>query len=144
MNSDCQGVVRRFFQGVWNERRPELLDELIVPASVCRSESGVITGKDEFMDQVYRPFLAAFPDLKIEIEEMISQGDLVAVRWLCHGTHTGEAFGLMPTGRRVSFRGTSWIRIQDGKMMEGFECWNLGGLMQVLSGGPATPAMSVT
>ena len=144
MTSDNQAVARRFFQSVWNERRPELLDELLTPASVCQSEAGVVRGKDEFLDQVYRPFLAAFPDLQIEIEELIGQGEIVAVRWMCRGTHTGDAFGLLPTGRRVSFRGTSWIRIQNGKMMEGFECWNLGGLMQVLSGGPPTAAMSVT
>jgi hypothetical protein len=43
----------------------------------------------------------------------------------------------------VSFRGPSWIRFENGKMMEEFECWNIGGLMQVLAGGPPTPAMVV-
>jgi steroid delta-isomerase-like uncharacterized protein len=143
MSGENQALARRFFQSVWNERQPELLDELLTPASVCQSEAGVVRGKEEFLNQVYHPFLAAFPDLHIEIEETIAERDLVAVRWLCTGTHTGTAFGLAPTGRRVSFRGTSWIRIQNGKMMEGFECWNLGGLMQVLSGGPPTAAMSV-
>ena len=144
MTSDNQAVARRFFQSVWNERRPELLDELLTPASVCQSEAGVVRGKEEFLDNVYRPFLAAFPDLQFEIEELIGQGELVAVRWFISGKHTGEAFGLTPTGRRISFRGTTWMRIQNGKMMEGFDCFNLSGLMQVLSGGPPTAAMSVT
>ena len=143
MESTNLAVARRFFQSVWNERKIEVLDELLTPESVCQSENGIIRGKDEFLAQVFQPFVTAFPDLQIEIEEAITQRDVVAVRWLCTATHTGAAFGLAPTGRRVSFRGTSWIRIDNGQMMEGFECWNVGGLMQVLSGGPGTPALYV-
>jgi steroid delta-isomerase-like uncharacterized protein len=143
MSIDNEALARRFFEVAWNERRPEALDDLITPESRCHHESGVFAGKEEFLQHVYEPFLAALPDLHIDLEEVISKGDVVAVRWLASGTHTGDGMGVPPTGRRVSFRGTSWIRFERGKMMEGFECWNIGGLMQVLSGGPPTPAMMV-
>lgn len=56
----------------------------------------------------------------------------VVVRWRATGTHAGEGFGKPPTGKPISFRGMTWIRFRDGVMIEGFDSWNLGGLMQSL------------
>lgn len=53
----------------------------------------------------------------------------MVVRWLATGTHTGPGLGLPPTGRSVRFRGITWIRTSGGKLLEGFDCWDVGGLM---------------
>src|SRR5215203_7550497 len=47
-------------------------------------------------------FRSGMPDLKVDILDMIAEGDKVATRYTVEGTHEGDLFGLPPTGRRVS------------------------------------------
>jgi steroid delta-isomerase-like uncharacterized protein len=65
---------------------------------------------------------AAFPDLAMEIEEILVAGDRVAVRSTAHGTHRGEIMGVAPTGRRVAFRAYDFHRLADGKIVQS---WHL-------------------
>jgi steroid delta-isomerase-like uncharacterized protein len=127
---------------VWNQRRVETIHELITPESFGHAESGHIDSAQAFLDLVFTPFVTAFPDLRLTVEDAVSEGDQVVVRWRATGTHTGAAMGLSATGTRVSFRGVTWIRLRDGKLMECWDSWNQHGLFQTLQGGP--PAASVT
>ncbi|HEY8505179.1 MAG TPA: ester cyclase [Gemmataceae bacterium] len=97
-------------------------------------------GVEAFRDGQHTPFLAAFPDLRVTVEGTVGEGDNVVVRWLATGTHTGEGLGLPPTGKHISIRGMTWIRFENGKMAEGWDCWNLGGLMQTLREAAAQPS----
>ena len=60
----------------------------------------------------------AFPDYHGTNEIQIAEGDLVANRFVFHGTHRGEFMGIAPTGRGVSFEGLSLDRVVDGKIVE--------------------------
>jgi len=139
-NSD---IARRWFDEVWNEGRAETVRELLGPDSVCDSEGGELRGPDAFIDQVQVPFLNAFPDLQTEVVGTTSEGDEVAVRWRARGTHLGEGFGMPPTGKRVAFRGMTWIRIRDGRMIEGLDCWNVAALHQALRDGQTVASVNV-
>jgi steroid delta-isomerase-like uncharacterized protein len=125
-------IARRWFEEVWNQKRTDTVRELIGPDSVCDSEGGELRGPDAFIEQVHIPMLAAFPDLRMEVVGTTSEGTDVVVRWSARGTHLGDAFGIPPTGKRVAFRGMTWIRYRDGKMLEGLDCWNLAALQQAL------------
>jgi predicted ester cyclase len=61
---------------------------------------------------------AAFPDYGGVNEEQIAEGDSVATRWVYHGTHQGEFYGVAPTGRTVTFTGISFSRFADGVMVD--------------------------
>jgi predicted ester cyclase len=65
----------------------------------------------------------------VVVEDTIAEGDQVAVRWSAAGTHRGEHMGPKATGRRVEFRGISWMRFDDGRVVEGWDSWNLGKLL---------------
>ena len=136
-------LARRWFEEVWNERRTDIIDELVTPESVCFSEAGELRGKQAFMDLVHGPFVTAFPDLRVEVQEVADAGDVVVVRWVATATHTGELPGMPATGRRINFRGLTWIRYRDGKMVEGFDCWNQNGLFQALQSGSPPPSMQL-
>jgi steroid delta-isomerase-like uncharacterized protein len=125
-------MARRWFEEVWNQRRPDAIDELITEESFCLSELGVLRGKQEFIDKSYSVFLAAFPDLWINVVGTVAEGDQVVVRWTASATHLGDGLGFPATGRKVAFRGMSWFRIQDGKLMEGWDSWNPTGLIESL------------
>ena len=125
-------LAHRWFEEVWNARREDLIGELIHPEVVSHTVSGDVTGIDQFLDRVYRPFLGAFPDLQIEIENSLADEDDVAVRWHATGTHTGEGFGVPASGRRIALRGVTWIEIRDGRMVEGWDFWDSAALLAQL------------
>jgi steroid delta-isomerase-like uncharacterized protein len=133
MSAQNIATARRFFEEMWSQRRPELVEEIIDPDAVCESEVGTLVGHEPFLERVYRPFVSAFPDLKIEVEGTVTEGDQVVVLWRATGTHTGEGLGLAPTGRSLAIRGMSWMRLRDGRFIEGRDCWNLGGLFASLT-----------
>jgi steroid delta-isomerase-like uncharacterized protein len=61
---------------------------------------------------------AAFPDMQITVEDMITEGDRVAARVSMRGTHQGEFQGIAATGGRVQVRAMDMFRIADGKIVE--------------------------
>lgn len=143
MSASNATLARRWFEEVWNERRTEIIDELVTPESVCFWEAGELRGKQAFMDLVHGPFVTAFPDLRVEVQEVADAGDVAVVRWTAAATHTGDLPGMPATGRRINFRGLTWIRYRDGKMVEGFDCWNQAGLFQALQSGSPPPSMTL-
>lgn len=141
MTNPNVALARRWFEEVWNQRRTETVYELLTPESVCQSEVAVLKGPDAFLTDAYTPLLAALPDLTVTVEGTVAEGDQVVVRWHATGTHAGDGMVQPATGRRVSFRGMTWIRYRDGKMMEGWDSWNHHGLMHALREGQ--PSASV-
>lgn len=132
MASGNVGLALRWFEEVWNQRRTDTIDELLTDESVSYSESGPLRGKQQFKEQAHAVFLSAFPDLKITVEGAVAEGDEVVVRWSVRASHLGNGLGFPATGRAVSFRGMTWIRYRDGKMIEGWDCWNQAALIQSL------------
>jgi steroid delta-isomerase-like uncharacterized protein len=62
--------------------------------------------------------LAAFPDIRFTIEDLVAEGDKVVTRWSCTVTHQGEFMGLAPTGKRFTRSGLVIARIVEGKVVE--------------------------
>jgi steroid delta-isomerase-like uncharacterized protein len=132
MASENVSLAMRWFEEVWNQRRTDTIDELLTDESVSQSESGPLRGKQEFKERAHAVFLSAFPDLRMIVEGTVAEGNQVVVRWSATGTHLGDGLGFPATGRKISFRGMTWIRYLGGKMVEGMDCWNQAGLIQSL------------
>lgn len=77
---------------------------------------------------------AAFPDLQVEIEEQVAEGDRVAVRVMHRGTHRGDFLGIAPTGRAVAYEGTVIFRIADDRIAERWGIVDLYGILVQLTG----------
>ena len=77
-------------------------------------------------------FLSALPDIRIEIEDVIGEGDQAVVRWRAVGTHGGDGLGIRATQAPVNARGMTWIIVRDGRLQEGWDAWNLGALVEAL------------
>ena len=85
---DNKTVVTRLIEEVIADGRLDLIDELYAP---------------EIADAARRwiaPFRAAFPDVHMEIVELVAEADKVVGRFRCSGTHSGTWRGQTPTGRR--------------------------------------------
>jgi predicted ester cyclase len=76
--------------------------------------------------------LAAFPDLRLSIEDQIVAGDKVATRWVAEGTNRAPLGHVPATGRRVRVGGLVLDRVADGRVVERWEVWDQAGMMQQL------------
>jgi predicted ester cyclase len=72
----------------------------------------------------------AFPDIQLHIHEIIAEGDWVAVHATVAGTHLGEWRGIPPTGKRATWTGTAFRRVQDGKVVQGYATFDWLAIMQ--------------
>lgn len=82
--------------------------------------------------QFFKSQLAAFPDVRGTVLDMIAEGDKVVSRMELEGTHLGPLMGLAPTGRRVKWGFIDINRIADGKIVEHWIETDTLGLMQQL------------
>jgi steroid delta-isomerase-like uncharacterized protein len=81
--------------------------------------------------------LAAFPDSRVVIDDVIAEGDKVAVRHRLQGTHQAEFQGIPATGRQVEVNGIVIFRIANGKIAEAWLNADIMGMMQQLGVVPA-------
>jgi predicted ester cyclase len=106
-----KAVVRRMVAEVLNGGRLELIDELYAPELAAAARRWI------------RPFRASFPDVHMEIVELIAEGDKVVGRFTCSATHLGEWLGHAPTGRRFDrVDEVAIFRLRDGKITN---AWSL-------------------
>ena len=76
----------------------------------------------------------AFPDFHNRIDALVAEGDTVVARLTYTGTHSGELFGIGPTGRRVTYVGVAVFRVEAGVIADGWVLGDVHGLMRQLSG----------
>jgi steroid delta-isomerase-like uncharacterized protein len=124
-------LARRWFEEVWNQRKDATVHELMDGVCDGHMEGGDVRSPAEFL-AARAALLAAFPDIAVKVEDVVSEGDKVVVRWSATGTHRGGDLGVPASGRTASFRGMSWIRFANGRIVEGWDSWNLGRLMEEL------------
>ena len=113
--------VRRMVEEVLNGGRMDVIDALYAPALAAEAKAWIA------------PFRASFPDVHMEVVELIAEGDTVVGRFTCSGTHLGDWLGHAPTGRRFeAVDEVSIYRFQAGRIVEswGLED-NLGRLEQL-------------
>lgn len=116
-------VAHRWFNEVWNQRNITLISEFMAPNAVGHLEGPVptIVGLEQFI-QYQEQVLSMLPDIKVTILKSLSNGPDACVLWEAQALHGS-----------VTFRGTTWLRIEGGKIVEGWDCWNHGALTTLLS-----------
>ena len=112
-----KAVAMRVFDEIFNQGNFQVADEIYSPDF---QNHGLHRSADLKTDQeAMRAEKRAFPDLRMTVQEMVAEGDKVAVLWTFRGTHTGSGYqGLPPTGTRVELRGITIWRIVDGRIVE--------------------------
>ena len=88
-------------------------------------------------------FRAAFPDAVVTVEDVVGEGDRVAIRYTLRGANTGPFFGMPPMGRSIEIGGISLYRLADGKMQEAWVQYDQLGIMQQLGLAPS-PQVAAT
>jgi steroid delta-isomerase-like uncharacterized protein len=124
MSDNNRALIHRWFEEVWNKGREEAIDEMFAKDGVAHGladEHGAQLRGPEGFKPFFHNFRAALPDVKVIIEDTISEGDKVAARCTVRATHQGDGLGVAATNNPVEITGISIVRIKDGKIVEG---WN--------------------
>jgi len=109
---------RRIIEEAWNKGNLAVVDELIASNYVVRGFGEAEFKGPEGFKQLTTMFRTAFPNLHVAIDDMVAEGDWVAVRYTRTGTHKGDLMGIAPTGKQVTMTGAVFARFEGGKQVE--------------------------
>jgi predicted ester cyclase len=129
MQADNKELMRRFYERIINEDDPDVADEVLAPD--YEDESSVpleLPGPAGFkhrIEELRRSFT-----LRIELHDMVAEGELVAFRWTITGEHVGEFGGVAPTHRRVTLRGLNLERVVAGRITQHWSEFDPDALMK--------------
>ncbi|MFN2137839.1 MAG: ester cyclase [Candidatus Promineifilaceae bacterium] len=100
-----------------------------------------IDGRHEYISSV-QMLRSAFPDMDVQVTQLVAEDDMVAIRLAVRGTQQGEFLGLSPTGRPIQMNGAAFFRVAGGKIVEAWSFPDLFGVMQQLGAIPEQEAIS--
>lgn len=133
MSENHETFMHRWFEEVWNNHNEKAIDEMccedVIANGLTDAEGNTIRGIEAYKS-LFRTFVAAYPDIKITVEDTISEGDKIAARCKVSATHTGDALRIAPTDRKVEFTGMTFVKLKDGKIAE---AWNEFDFMKMYS-----------
>lgn len=123
MSNAAKSLINEWFELVWNQKSEAAIDRLFHPEGKAYGfpdPEGHLVGPEGFKT-VHRTFCGAFPDLHMEIEDVVFDGNRAAIRWKATMTHTGDHLGFGATGKAGSMTGASFI-VTDGVRI--LDAWN--------------------
>ena len=91
-----------------------------------------VEGRQAMLENIIRPFNAAFPGSDHKIRNLVRQGDQIAVEYILTGVHTGTFAGMPASGRTISLPGCSVYRVQDKRIVRGAIYYNAATLFEQL------------
>jgi steroid delta-isomerase-like uncharacterized protein len=138
MPEDAKSLVRQFYDAV-GAGNFSVIDELVADDFVDREVFPGLEANREGVKQFFAMVRSAFPDLRMEVREMLADDDLVAVRVIATGTHEGEFMGMTSSGRRIEVQVFDIFRIRDGQVTEHWGLMDAMTMMQQLGGVPEFP-----
>jgi steroid delta-isomerase-like uncharacterized protein len=117
-----KALVRRFYEEVWDRGNSDFAFEVFAEDYVRHDlrPTEALPGP-EGQKRIADDFRSAFPDLRVNVDLVIGEGDFVVGRWTATGTHSGSWGALEPTGRRATFSAVNIFRFDHGKVVE---IWN--------------------
>lgn len=126
MNSNDADRNRQVVLEAWRiiagEMRLDAIDRYFAENFVRHAPEGD-RSRDEYKSSL-EAFYAAFPNHEFEIEDAVAEGDKVVYRWRFSGVHVGAYMGIPPTNKLVTAGGITITRIEDGRFVEEWACWN--------------------
>ncbi|TET40562.1 MAG: ester cyclase [Dehalococcoidia bacterium] len=126
-------IARRWNDEIYDKGSLAAIDELFATNFVWHyAPPGVAPDREGYKQENVTNLRASFADIQCTIEDMVAEEDKVAVRWTWHGTHTGEFWGIAPTGKQVTITGINVLRIVGGKIVEEWGESDFLGFMQQL------------
>lgn len=130
-----KATVRRYIEEAWNKGNVSVMDELMAADYARHTPGGALDRASQ--KQRVAGFRTAFPDLHLDIQDMLAESDRVMFRVTVTGTHQNPFQNIPPAGRQVSFEGIDVARLSGGKIVEQWGVVDLFTLLKQLGAVPA-------
>lgn len=109
---------------------PKAMELFAENAIYCNYGTGAVDTGRAIIQQKEEAFPKAFPDGKFRSEGIFSDGDYVILRWNADGTNTESLMGMPPTNKFVDVHGAQIFLIQNGKIQQVWDYWNMADFMK--------------
>ena len=130
MSEQNKALVRRFYEEVFNKQNIDFIDQVCTTDFVDHTAMPGQGPGLEGLKQSFAPFKTAFPDMHVDVDGMVAEGDVVVARFTGTATHKGELMGAPATDKRVTFHGIDWLKFKGDKVAE---VWHQGDDMMVMA-----------
>ena len=136
-SAEAKEVIRRWNNEGWSGGKYDLAYEIIAPVMTVHGAGGqpVGMGPDGLIDLI-KTWRTAFPDGTMTIDDIIVEGDLVAIRNTWHGTQKADFYGIPASGKWVDVTSIGIDRVVNGQVAEGWGELDMVGMMQQLGAMP--------
>ena len=125
-----KAVARSFFEDVLDKGKLEDYAKSHAPDFVAHSE-GRKASLEEDMTAA-REQRKALPDMRVKVNHIVAEGDMVSVYWTASGTNTAAGWGIPATGRKVTASGMTFFRFERGLIQEEWSVFNMYSIMKQL------------
>ena len=134
-NEDDKTVVRRW-TAAWNDHDPDAAASLLTESYVRHERNGPEVIGPAGAKAFLRAIFDGFPNLRLDEAALISEGGLVAVRYVVTGAHKGVFNGVPPSDADVSFEAYDWFMVENGKIAEQWVVLDTLALLQQIGAIP--------
>jgi predicted ester cyclase len=128
-------IARRFREDLWNTGDLAIADEIIAPDCLIHARVPLATdfarGPDA-LRQLVLFYHLAFSDIRMSVDQLIAEGDVIAARWTGRGIHSGELLGLPAARGETVTSGIDFLRVAAGQIVEGWVAWDILSLVEQL------------
>ena len=134
MATGHESLLRRWFDGIWNQGDVDVADQLMAPQGVLHETAAgtdALLTLPEFKAMAHT-FRAAIPDVRLELTHCIESGEYAAAHVVATGTHSGPGLGFAPTGRSFRITGLVMVHVLDDRIVEGWSSFDLLSLFEQL------------
>ena len=129
-------AAHHFLEQGFNQKNPLALEAFFSPSLIDHALPPMLPPGFEGRKMFYGAFISAFPDVYIQVQDQVAEGNKVVTYWVATGTHKGELMGIPATGKSVTVSGIAIDSFEDGKSTEHWEIFDQMGLMQQLGVAP--------
>lgn len=124
---------RRFIEEAFNEGDLAVLDEILAEDYIGHTSTRAedLQGRGAIKEYI-EGTRSAFPDIELDLEHLVADGEMVASHWTATGTHEGELMGIEPTGNSYEAAGMEITRVEAGRIVEHWHVGDELGMLQQL------------
>ncbi len=130
MSEQNKRIVARLADEFWNKQNFDHTDQLFAHDAVYHNDGVALS-----YAEVKAAFMAvrqAFPDMRLSIDDLLAEGDKVALRWTATGIHRNELIGIPATNRPITMTGLTIYRFREGQIVEAWSNSDSLGMLKQL------------
>ena len=128
---------RRYIEG-FNAQDLDMIDELFDPHYVLHVPGSPDLEGPEALKQMVAESLATLSEPVLTVDDMVAERNKVATRWTMTAIHSGDFMGVPPTDQRITMQGMVIDRFVGGKVVEGWDFFDMYGVMKQMGAIPST------